>query len=79
MRNSDPAEHSARMVLSILRDHNPPIGAHISLTSLTAEFRESLTEAELLAGLDYAGRQGWLVIDGSDIRVTEAGLRAVAG
>jgi hypothetical protein len=72
-------EKSARILLSILRDHDPAVGQPFSIgRSLVTRLLQRLNEAELIAGILYARRYGWLIIEGSDIHITKAGLQAVA-
>ena len=78
MRKSHPADQTAHRILSVLRDQNAPVGVRVSMNSVGAELRGMLGEAEFLAGLEYARRQGWLDIEGSDIRITETGFQAAA-
>ena len=71
-----PNEQSAHTILSVLRNLALDISKPFPMESLLiAEFLERLDEAEMIAGMLYARRNGWLIIEGNEIRVTAAGLQ----
>ena len=69
------AEQAARMILRLIHGRKLGINSPASLSAITTEFFQIYSEADLIAGINYAHKIGWLAIEGSDVRLTTAGLK----
>ena len=72
MTGNPSTEESARAVLAIFANRNLRLMA--GAVSQAFLMNPNFTAEDYTAGLSYAVEKGWLVTEGTMIRLTEAGL-----
>jgi hypothetical protein len=75
------AEHHARRIVQIMKETGTAAGEIMTFGAIEAVWleRDNADHKELLAGLKYAGDQGWVEDVGSAIRLTAEGAKSVIG
>jgi hypothetical protein len=70
-------EHYARHIVQIMKDAGTVAGEIMMFGAIEAVWleRDNADHEELLAGLQYAGDQGWVEDAGSAIRLTAEGAK----
>ncbi len=80
MADDSTAEKIARAILQVFKERNRRVGESVIrelLQSTVAPPGGPYTEADINEGLQYAGREGWVNIQGTQIHLNPKGKNAM--